>query len=67
MGVGESGALNTGQFVIEGTLNDSAAVVMARPARPRDGMKGGMPEYIIPNWMQSGYSTVRRVIGEVLE
>jgi hypothetical protein len=60
---GASGATNTGQFVIEGTLNDPSAVVLHRNALPLDGMKGGLPEYIIPNWMGNGSVTVNRVSG----
>lgn len=60
---GSSGATNTGRFVIEGTLNDPAAVVVQRNALPLDGMKGGLPEYIIPNWMQNGSITINRVSG----
>ncbi|WP_159807147.1 polymorphic toxin-type HINT domain-containing protein [Cellulomonas citrea] len=60
---GASGATNTGRFVIEGTLNDPAAVVLQRSALPLDGMKGGLPEYIVPNWMENGSITIRRVSG----
>lgn len=60
---GASGATNTGRFVIEGTLNDPAAVVLQRSALPLDGMKGGLPEYIIPKWMESGSITSTRVSG----
>lgn len=60
---GASGATNTGQFVIEGTLNDPSAVVLQRNALPLDGMKGGIPEYIIPNWMDNGSITINRVSG----
>jgi hypothetical protein len=60
---GASGATNTGQFVIEGTLNDPAAVVLQRSALPLDGMKGGLPEYIIPNWLENGSITINRVSG----
>ncbi|BCJ37006.1 hypothetical protein Athai_45090 [Actinocatenispora thailandica] len=60
---GASGATNTGQFVIEGTLNDPTAVVLRRSALPLDGMKGGLTEYIIPNWMETGPITVNRVSG----
>jgi hypothetical protein len=45
---GESGATNTGQFVIEGDLMDPSMVVLQRIAIELDGMKGGLPEYIIP-------------------
>lgn len=60
---GASGATNTGRFVIEGTLNDPSAVVLQRNALPLDGMKGGLPEYIIPNWMENGSITIRGVYG----
>lgn len=46
-GGAESGAINTGQFVIEGTV-DPANIIDKYPARPLDGNKGGgVPEYII--------------------
>jgi RHS repeat-associated protein len=60
---GAGGATNTGQFVIEGTLNDPAAVVLQRSALSLDGMKGGLPEYIIPNWLGNGSITITRVSG----
>lgn len=60
---GASGATNTGQFVIEGTLTDLAAVVLQRSALPLDGMKGGLPEYIVPNWLENGSITIKRVSG----
>ncbi|UJP40227.1 Hint domain-containing protein [Cellulomonas palmilytica] len=60
---GASGATNTGQFVIEGTLNDPAAVVLQRSALPLDGMKVGVPEYIVPNWLENGSITINRVSG----
>lgn len=28
-----------------------------------DGMKGGLPEYIIPNWLENGSVMIRRVSG----
>lgn len=46
-----------------GTLNDPAAVVLQRSALPLDGTKGGLPEYIIPNWMENGSITITRVSG----
>lgn len=58
-----SGASSTCQFVIEGTLNDPAAVVLQRNALALDGLKGGLPEYIIPNCMGNGSITVNRVSG----
>ena len=60
---GASGFTNTGQFVIEGTLENPGAVVAQRSALPLDGMKGGLPEYIIPQWMENGAVTVTRVSG----
>jgi RHS repeat-associated protein len=60
---GASGATNTGQFVIQATLNDPSAVVLQRSAGALDGMKGGLPEYIIPNWMENGAVTIQRVSG----
>ena len=60
---GASGATNTGRFVIQGTLRDPAAVVVQRSALPLDGMKGGLPEYIIPGWSENGSVSVGRVSG----
>ncbi len=60
---GESGASNTGRFVIEGTLHDPSAVVLQREALPLDGTKGGLPEYIIPGGIDSGAIGVDRVSG----
>jgi hypothetical protein len=58
-----SGATNTGQFVITGTLEDPSAVVLSRPALPLDGNVGGLPEYIIPNGIGSGAIRVTGVGG----
>lgn len=60
---GESGATNSGRFVIEGTLQDPSAVVLTREALPLDGTSGGIPEYIVPGWQDSGAITVDRVSG----
>ncbi|MTD56098.1 hypothetical protein [Amycolatopsis pithecellobii] len=60
---GASGANNTGRFVIEGTLTDPSAVVLRRSALPLDGMKGGITEYIIPNWLENGSVQITRVSG----
>ena len=60
---GASGATNTGQFVIEGTITDPSKVVLVRNALPLDGMTGGLPEYIIPNWMDNGAINITRVSG----
>ena len=60
---GASGYHNTGRFVIEGTLRDPGAVVLQREALPLDGMKGGLPEYIIPDGIDSGAIQVDRVSG----
>ncbi len=43
---GASGSLNTGQFVIEGSVNPSY-IINQRPAIPLDGGAGGLKEYII--------------------
>jgi hypothetical protein len=51
---GASGFTNSGQFVIEGTLINPSAVVVTRSALPLDGHPGGIPEYIIPNAIESG-------------
>ena len=60
---GESGATNTGQFVIEGTLTDPTKVVRTKPADALDGNAGGLPEYIIPDAVESGAVRVDRVSG----
>lgn len=60
---GASGVTNTGQFVIEGTLLDPSKVVRTRSAVPLDGNQGGLPEYIIPGWRDSGAIRVDRVSG----
>ncbi|MTD56093.1 hypothetical protein [Amycolatopsis pithecellobii] len=60
---GASGANNTGRFVIEGTLTDPSAVVLGRSALALDGIKGGITEYIIPNWLENGSVQITRVSG----
>ena len=60
---GQSGANNSGRFVIEGTLQDPSAVVKARRALPLDGNEGGAAEFIIPNPIESGAVRVDRVSG----
>jgi hypothetical protein len=45
---------NTGRFVIEGTLQDPGKVVKIRRADPLDGNAGGLPEYIIRDWLNNG-------------
>ena len=60
---GASGASNTGRFAIEGELVDPSMVVLRRLALPLDGMTGGLPEYIVPNWMTNGAIRVTRVSG----
>ncbi len=54
---------NTGQFVIEGELADPSKVVLRRSALPLDGNTGGIPEYVIPDWMDNGAIRVTRVSG----
>jgi hypothetical protein len=51
---GASGATNTGEHIVEGTVMDPSALVLTRPALPLDGTRGGAPEYIIPNAISSG-------------
>ncbi len=60
---GASGAVNTGRFVIEGTLLDPSRVVRARRALPLDGNNGRMPEYVVPGWQENGAIRVDRVSG----
>lgn len=60
---GASGATNTGQFVIEGTLMDPSKVVKSRSALELDGNQGGLPEFIIPGWMENGAIRIDRVSG----
>lgn len=60
---GESGAVNSGSFVIEATLMKPDAVVKTRKALPLDGKRGGMVEHIIPNPISSGAVRVDRVSG----
>lgn len=60
---GVSGANNSGQFVIEGTVNDPSKVILKRKALPLDGQEGGMPEYIIPDWMNNGAIEIQKVGG----
>jgi RHS repeat-associated protein len=43
---GKSGAMNTGQYVIEGTVENSD-IMIRRPAEALDGNMGGLPEYLI--------------------
>lgn len=60
---GESGAVNTGQFVIQGTVEDASKCVSSRKALPLDGNKGGLNEYIIPKAIESGAVKVTNVSG----
>jgi hypothetical protein len=55
---GESGANNTGQFVIEGTV-DPKNIMLQRSALQLDGNKGGLPEVII----NPKNVTIKRVSG----
>lgn len=54
---------NTGRFVIEGTLMDPSLVVKTRSALSLDGNAGGLPEFVIPNWMDNGAVKINRVSG----
>lgn len=60
---GESGAVNTGQFVIQGTVEDASKCVLSRKALPLDGNAGGLNEYIIPNAIESSAVKVTNVSG----
>jgi hypothetical protein len=62
-GVESGGALNSGRFVIEGTLMQPSSVVVVRSALPLDGHPGGTAEYIIPNGIDSGVIRVYGVSG----
>jgi hypothetical protein len=46
-----------------GSLNDPSAVVLQRSALLLDSVKGGIPEYIIPNWLENGSITINGVYG----
>ena len=59
----ESGVINSGRFVITGTVTDSSKCVKSRRALPLDGNKGGLTEYIIPNPFESGAIKVQNVQG----
>jgi hypothetical protein len=41
----------------------ASGMVLQRLALPRDGMKGDLPEYIIPNWLDTGSVMIERVGG----
>jgi RHS repeat-associated protein len=43
---GESGKINTGQFITKGTVA-KGDIIKQKPATPLDGNKGGLPEFII--------------------
>lgn len=60
---GESGAVNIGQFVIQGTVEDASKCVLSRKALPLDGNAGGLNEYIIPNAIESSAVKVTNVSG----
>jgi hypothetical protein len=56
-------SVNSGQFLLEGTLRDPSAVVKTRAALPLDGNRGGLDEYIIPNGIEKGAIQLDRVSG----
>ena len=62
---GESGAYNTGRFVIEGTVTDKSQCVLSRKAMPLDGNSGSIRinEYIIPDAIKNGAVKVDKVSG----
>jgi len=59
----QSGVTNTGQFIIQGTVEDASQCVLSRKALPLDGNKGGLNEYIIPNAVKNGAVNVTNVSG----
>lgn len=56
-------SVNSGRFLLEGTLRDPSAVVKTRRALPLDGNRGGLDEYIIPNGIEKGAIQLDRVSG----
>jgi RHS repeat-associated protein len=52
---------NTGQFVIEGTLNDTSGVIFRDALPGPGGVGGGLPEVVVPN--ARAQITVTRVSG----
>ena len=62
-GVESRGALNSGRFLIEGTLMQPSSVVVVRSALPLDGHPGGTAEYIIPYGIDNGVIRVDGVSG----
>jgi RHS repeat-associated protein len=58
-----SQVVNSGQYVIEGTLMDPDKVVKTRRALPVDGNTGRLPEYVVPGWQENGAIRVDRVSG----
>ena len=59
----ESGSINTGNKLIEGTLLDKEQCVLSRKALPLDGDKGGLNEYIIPNAVKNGAIRINSIEG----
>lgn len=62
-GIESGGSVNSGRFVIEGTLLAPGAVVKTRTALPLDANGGGIGEYGVPNGIDSGAIRVDRVGG----
>ena len=60
---GLSKANNTGRFVLERVVKVSSQCVKSQFASPLDGMKGGIPEYIIPNALNNGSVELTGVFG----
>jgi hypothetical protein len=58
---GASGNNNTGDNLIEGTLQDPGMIIMIRPAVPLDGNSGGLLEYIIPNGLKNGAISINKI------
>jgi|GEM_PF-6713184 len=60
---GDSGANNTGRFVVEATLTDPSQIVKKQRATELDGRIGGEPEYIIPKAIENKAVEVDNVSG----
>lgn len=57
----ESGVMNTGKYMIEGTVIDNEKCVGSRKALSLDGNKGGLNEYIIPDAVKNGAIKINSV------
>lgn len=68
---GAAGQAITGYFSPAGFVEESdrttlpllseSPVLLKRSALPLDGMKGGLPEYLVLDWLENGAITIKRV------